>query len=157
MAQPNPQPGTAPVAPKLLADLERHVYPDRSMAWGTSNRARMLPLLEELITRRVEIGRAKYGRPLEAHNGRNALVDAWEEQVDGCFYLKQADMEGRDVAVALGLAYTSLFELTRLAAPYLEAELISDPLPNLHPSEDALPPPAPVNSERRSVRSEGGN
>jgi hypothetical protein len=39
---------------------------------------------------RDRLGREKYGRPLQAHNGRDALVDAYQEALDLCVYLRQA-------------------------------------------------------------------
>lgn len=38
---------------------------------------------------RDHIGRAKYGTPLQAHNGRNALIDAYQEALDLAVYLRQ--------------------------------------------------------------------
>lgn len=38
-------------------------------------------------------GRAKYGTPLQAGNGRDALVDAYQEALDLVVYLKQAILE----------------------------------------------------------------
>ena len=35
-------------------------------------------------------GREKYGTPLQAHNGRDPLVDAYQEALDLCVYLRQA-------------------------------------------------------------------
>jgi hypothetical protein len=35
-------------------------------------------------------GTAKYGTPLQAHNGRDALVDAYQEALDLVVYLRQA-------------------------------------------------------------------
>lgn len=35
-------------------------------------------------------GRAKYGTPLQPHNGRDALVDAYQEALDLAVYLRQA-------------------------------------------------------------------
>lgn len=35
-------------------------------------------------------GRARYGTPLQAHNGRDALVDAYQEALDLVVYLRQA-------------------------------------------------------------------
>lgn len=34
-------------------------------------------------------GRRKYGTPLQASNGRDALVDAYQEALDLCVYLRQ--------------------------------------------------------------------
>jgi hypothetical protein len=43
---------------------------------------------------RDQFGRKKYGVPLQMHNGRNAVNDAYEELLDGAVYLKQAIEEG---------------------------------------------------------------
>ena len=39
---------------------------------------------------RDNLGRERYGTPLQAHNGRNALLDAYEEALDLTVYLRQA-------------------------------------------------------------------
>jgi len=39
------------------------------------------------------VGRARYGTPLQAHNGRDALTDAYQEALDLCVYLRQAICE----------------------------------------------------------------
>lgn len=39
---------------------------------------------------RDQIGRERYGTPLQAHNGRDALQDAYEEALDLAVYLRQA-------------------------------------------------------------------
>ena len=39
---------------------------------------------------RDQLGRERYGTPLQAHNGRNALQDAYEEALDMAVYLRQA-------------------------------------------------------------------
>jgi hypothetical protein len=38
-------------------------------------------------------GQAKYGTPLQAHNGRDALVDAYQESLDLAVYLRQVIIE----------------------------------------------------------------
>lgn len=45
------------------------------------------------IARRKEIGVARYGQPLQAGNGRNALRDAYEEALDLLVYLRQYQEE----------------------------------------------------------------
>ncbi len=45
------------------------------------------------IRYRKEQGIKKYGTPLQAGNGRDALQDAYEEALDLCQYLKQAIIE----------------------------------------------------------------
>lgn len=37
---------------------------------------------------RDEVGRERYGTPLTAGNGRDSLVDAYQELLDGAVYLK---------------------------------------------------------------------
>jgi hypothetical protein len=45
------------------------------------------------IEARRDFGLAKYGTPLQANNGRDALVDALEEILDAAAYLCQAVIE----------------------------------------------------------------
>ncbi len=63
--QPLPQSGREPVTPRVIEDLQA----------------------------RTERGIATYGRPLESHNGRNALQDLYEELLDAAQYCKQKLME----------------------------------------------------------------
>jgi hypothetical protein len=42
------------------------------------------------MQKRDHVGRARYGAPLQSGNGRDALVDAYEEALDLCVYLRQA-------------------------------------------------------------------
>ena len=48
-----------------------------------------LYLMRALVARR-DHGIRKYGRPLESNNGRVALLDLWEELLDGLLYCTQA-------------------------------------------------------------------
>ncbi len=47
-------------------------------------------MVVEDMQERDRSGRAKYGTPLQAHNGRDALVDAYQEVLDLAVYLRQA-------------------------------------------------------------------
>lgn len=38
---------------------------------------------------RDQVGRERYGTPLQAHNGRDALIDAYQEALDLVVYLRQ--------------------------------------------------------------------
>ena len=42
---------------------------------------------------RHDWGVKKYGTPLQPHNGRDALTDAYQEALDLCVYLRQAIFE----------------------------------------------------------------
>ena len=46
-------------------------------------------VIEDMLAR-DEGGREKYGTPLQANNGRDVLMDAYEEALDLCVYLRQA-------------------------------------------------------------------
>ncbi len=52
-------------------------------------------LVVEDMTARDQLGRRRYGVPLQTHNGRDALIDAYQEALDLCVYLRQA-IEERD-------------------------------------------------------------
>ena len=59
--QPAPRPGRVEILSLVLADLQA----------------------------RADVGRIKYGTMLEAGNGRDALMDAYQEALDLCMYLRQ--------------------------------------------------------------------
>ena len=52
-------------------------------------RVEVAPLVISDIGKRIEKGAAEYGEPLTTHNGRDALVDAYEEALDLSLYLRQ--------------------------------------------------------------------
>ncbi len=47
-------------------------------------------LVIEDMRERKRIGEERYGTPLQAYNGRDALIDAYQEALDLCCYLRQA-------------------------------------------------------------------
>jgi hypothetical protein len=47
----------------------------------------------EDMRQRDAVGRERYGTPLQPFNGRDPLIDAYQEMLDACVYLKQAIME----------------------------------------------------------------
>ena len=49
-------------------------------------------LIRDLLAR-DEVGQKKYNTSLKTDNGRDALMDAFQEACDLCMYLKQAIME----------------------------------------------------------------
>ena len=51
-------------------------------------------VLADLTNRALE-GADKYGEPLKAHNGRNALWDLYQELLDAAMYIRQAIEEQR--------------------------------------------------------------
>jgi len=69
------------------------------------------------MSERDRVGRARYGTPLQANNGRDPLVDACQELLDGAVYLRQAIVEAPP-SPALNMLYRRLLhdviELRRL-------------------------------------------
>lgn len=57
-------------------------------------------LVIEDMRARDTTGRLRYGTPLQAHNGRDPLVDAYQEALDLVVYLRQAiaERDGRTQA-----------------------------------------------------------
>ena len=52
-------------------------------------------VIDDMEQRRA-VGIERYGVPLQAHNGRDALVDAYQEALDLCCYLRQTIEERSD-------------------------------------------------------------
>lgn len=54
-------------------------------------------LVRQDMAERDEVGRDRYGTPLQPWNGRDALTDAYSEALDLCVYLRQAlyERDGR--------------------------------------------------------------
>ena len=50
----------------------------------------ILPLVVSDLCERNKIGMVKYGTTLQSHNGRDSLVDAYQEALDLCMYLIKA-------------------------------------------------------------------
>ena len=57
---------------------------DRPASW---------PLVIADMANRDQLGRKRYGTPLQAHNGRDCLRDAYEEALDLAVYLRTAIYE----------------------------------------------------------------
>jgi hypothetical protein len=56
---------------------------------GPKDRSDVADLVHSDIESRAEIGREKYGERLSIFNGRDALVDAYQEALDLVMYLRQ--------------------------------------------------------------------
>jgi hypothetical protein len=54
----------------------------------------VVDLVLDDLRERGELGRERYGTPLQASNGRDHLRDAYEEALDLCLYLR-AEIERR--------------------------------------------------------------
>ena len=49
----------------------------------------IVDMVVEDMKRRKVVGTERYGTPLQAFNGRDALIDAYEEALDLAIYLRQ--------------------------------------------------------------------
>lgn len=49
----------------------------------------IITLVREDFENRTEFGRKKYGEVLKAENGRDPLIDAYQEAIDLVMYLRQ--------------------------------------------------------------------
>ena len=53
----------------------------------------VIDLVKQDLIDRSLVGEKKYGEKLKPFNGRNALIDAYQEALDLCMYLRQAIYE----------------------------------------------------------------
>lgn len=49
----------------------------------------IIELVKQDLIDRAEMGEKKYGEKLKPFNGRSSLVDAYQEALDLCMYLRQ--------------------------------------------------------------------
>lgn len=68
----------------MIQDQPPPIQNDRPALW---------PLVIAEMQERDHVGRTRYGTPLQPHNGRDALVDAYQEALDLVVYLRQAIYE----------------------------------------------------------------
>lgn len=72
------------------------------------------PLVLEDIKARVEAGKQKYGTVLQANNGRDALMDAYQEAIDLVMYLRQKIEEGEQAKSKSLLREENTLQVARL-------------------------------------------
>jgi hypothetical protein len=83
------------------------------------------PRLAECILARSEVGVKKYGTILQAHNGRDFLVDAFQELLDCYQYLVGAQREAADAGTIVDYdeideARAATYDALRAVADILE-------------------------------------
>ena len=93
---------------------------------------------------RNRFGKHRYGVALSPHNGRDSLVDAYQEALDKVVYLKNALVELEDVQQALDSGWSAgsvVGDVTKLDAvreEYGEAVLAAHRLRSLVGTQDRL-------------------
>lgn len=75
----------APVIERMQAETQPAPKPNQHPA--------VWPLVMVDMAGRDKLGRERYGTPLQPHNGRDALRDAYEEALDLAVYLRTAMYE----------------------------------------------------------------
>jgi hypothetical protein len=87
------------------------------------------PMVIADMQSRDAAGRAKYGTPLQANNGRDALVDAYQEALDLAVYLRQAIAERNSLAVVPRPAFDAEHEeaaTPRKQVPHVTSQSVLD-------------------------------
>ncbi len=69
----------------------------------TKGQKTIYPLVIADIEERAKVSKPKYGKYLESHNGRNALIDAYQEVLDLAMYLRQRIEEEKDMREEQGI------------------------------------------------------
>lgn len=85
---PIPQPDRRPVWEMVVADT-KSIY----SAHVGIDRVALDDLLRDM-SERDQVGRQRYGVPLTTHNGRDHVIDAYQEKLDASVYLRAAIAEG---------------------------------------------------------------
>ncbi len=84
------------IAPELPPDDEHRRLSKPEPAPAPNDSRPIWELVVEDMRARDQVGREKYGTPLQANNGRNPLIDAYQEALDLAVYLRQAHTDPVD-------------------------------------------------------------
>lgn len=113
--EPAPQPSDQPASWDLvIADLANVPGLCRSLRDLERERALVLADMRE----RDAAGLAKYGTRLQPHNGRDQLVDAYQESLDLVVYLRTSLAERHDGVVA------ALYQEALTIVVWMRAEIL---------------------------------
>lgn len=89
---PTPRPDLIPVWEHVISDFKLRFEGHETMDGGDPLYAVHHALND--MRERDRVGRERYGTPLTTNNGRDHLVDAYQELLDGAVYLKAEWLEG---------------------------------------------------------------
>lgn len=109
MTQPTPKSNDGPAIWDLvIADMKQPAWP---RPWPDPT---LHPLIIADMRERDLVGQVHYGVRLQAHNGRDALRDAYEELLDAAVFQKQAIVEGAPIGILYGRTLDLACEIRRL-------------------------------------------
>ena len=74
---------------ELLNSSHNRLSADKVQALPKGQGTEIAALVKQDIESRAKLGDLKYGERFRAFNGRNALLDAYQEALDLCMYLRQ--------------------------------------------------------------------
>lgn len=100
--QPKPVAGGPEVVEQMIRDYE---LDGATGTWG---------IIRDLLLERRAVGIGRYGMPLTALNGRDALQDLQEELVDAFQYASQCEMEGVRIQYEQGKALLEIIDHIRI-------------------------------------------
>src|SRR5271168_875626 len=80
--------------------------PDVAVEVAKDLRTMGLEYIAEDTEARIRLGEQKYGTRLKAFNGRDAMLDLYQEVLDGCNYAKQLVIENKDDGSLFGALVT---------------------------------------------------
>ena len=75
-----------------MQDMSTPATADQPAPIGNTNSPVWWLVMKDMDAR-DQLGRKRYGTPLQPHNGRDALTDAYQEALDLAVYLRQAIYE----------------------------------------------------------------
>ena len=107
--QPLPLAGEGPSMHDLVCEDIRARWASGSI--GTAPVAPAIDAVCGSLQERKRVGLERYGQPLQAHNGRDALRDLREELADAVVYCRQVIEEGRldrDQAASMRIMHDAL-------------------------------------------------
>lgn len=127
MTQPTPKPTSADavsvqpppirthrstlVTPRLVKHCDNYIF---GAVGDKETESIWIQIKQDLITRN-ELGIQTYGTPLYTFNGRDPLIDAYQEILDAAKYYQQYTMEdGKSTDLMLTKLLGLLFDLKRL-------------------------------------------
>lgn len=96
--------------PDLIPAWEQVIENYRKLNSTSLHTAVVRDVLDDMTARDM-IGRERYGVPLTAYNGRDQLVDAYQEALDLSVYLRAAMEEGLPVS---DVYWSTLDNITKL-------------------------------------------
>lgn len=94
--------------------IRRIIHGDNEQAAPVKNDSKPIwEMVIEDMRERDNLGRKRYGTPLQANNGRDALRDAYEEVLDLAVYLKQEIEERKIMRIITESLVPSISEAER--------------------------------------------